>query len=117
MSSGAAVQGSPLSGGYAGAKAAIRFLTRYAADESERHGLGVRFISVLPKLTPATDLGAAAAAAYAARAGEDLAAYLAKTGPALSAEQVGQAVLALATGPDNDQDAYLLTAAGLSPLT
>jgi NAD(P)-dependent dehydrogenase (short-subunit alcohol dehydrogenase family) len=117
MSSGAAVQGSPLSGGYAGAKAAIRFLTRYAADESERHGLGVRFISVLPRLTPATGLGAAAAAAYAAREGEDLADYLAKTGPALSAEQVGQAVLALAIGPGNDRDAYLLTAAGLSPLT
>lgn len=36
MSSGAAVKGSPLSGGYAGAKATIRFLARYAADESER---------------------------------------------------------------------------------
>jgi NAD(P)-dependent dehydrogenase (short-subunit alcohol dehydrogenase family) len=117
MSSGAAVQGSPLSGGYAGAKATIRFLTRYAADESQRQGLGVRFISLLPRLTPATDLGAAAAAAYAARDGEDLAAYLAKTGPALGTDQVGQAVLALATGPGNDRDAYLLTAAGLSPLT
>ena len=38
MSSGAAVAGSPLSGGYAGAKAAIRFITGYAADESERAG-------------------------------------------------------------------------------
>jgi NAD(P)-dependent dehydrogenase (short-subunit alcohol dehydrogenase family) len=116
MSSGAAVNGSPLSGGYAGAKAAIRFLTRYAADESERAALGIRFISLLPKLTPATDLGAAAVAAYAARDGQDLAAYLEKTGPALTAEQVGQSVLELAVGPANDRDAYLLTAAGLTPL-
>jgi NAD(P)-dependent dehydrogenase (short-subunit alcohol dehydrogenase family) len=116
LSSGAAVNGSPLSGGYAGAKAAIRFLTRYAADESERAALGIRFISLLPKLTPATDLGAAAVAAYAARDGQDLAAYLEKTGPALTAEQVGQSVLELAVGPANDQDAYLLTAAGLTPL-
>jgi NAD(P)-dependent dehydrogenase (short-subunit alcohol dehydrogenase family) len=116
MSSGAAVNGSPLSGGYAGAKAAIRFLTRYAADESERAGLGIRFISLLPKLTPATDLGSAAVAAYAARDGEDVAAYLAKTGPALTAEQVGQSVLDLAAGPGNERDAYLLTAAGLTPL-
>ncbi len=69
MSSGAAVVGSPLSGGYAGAKATIRFITSYAADESERAGLGIRFISLLPRLTPATDLGAKAAAAYARRAG------------------------------------------------
>ena len=40
MSSGAALAGSPLSGGYAGAKAAIRFLTAYAASEAERDGLG-----------------------------------------------------------------------------
>src|SRR5262249_17769438 len=36
VSSGAALRGSPLSGGYAGAKATIRFLTSYAASESER---------------------------------------------------------------------------------
>ena len=48
MSSGAAVAGSPLSGGYAGAKATIRFITA-AADESARAGLGIRFISVLPR--------------------------------------------------------------------
>jgi NAD(P)-dependent dehydrogenase (short-subunit alcohol dehydrogenase family) len=117
MSSGAAVNGSPLSGGYAGAKAAIRFLTRYAAEESERAGLGIRFVALLPKLTPATDLGAAAVAAYAARDGQEVAAYLAATGPALTAEQVGEAVLDLAADPAaHDRDAYLLTPAGLAPL-
>src|SRR5215470_7348098 len=34
FSSGAALRGSPLSGGYAGAKATIRFISGYAADES-----------------------------------------------------------------------------------
>jgi NAD(P)-dependent dehydrogenase (short-subunit alcohol dehydrogenase family) len=67
LSSAAAVFGSPLSGGYAGAKAAIRFLTAYAAEESQRAALGIRFVSVLPQLTPATALGAVFAAAYAAR--------------------------------------------------
>ena len=56
VSSGAALRGSPVSGGYAGAKATIRFLTAYAAEESRRAGLGIRFISVLPDLTPATRL-------------------------------------------------------------
>ena len=73
MSSGAALRGSPLSGGYAGAKATVRFIASYAADESARAGLGIRFIAVLPQLTPTTDLGAAAVAAYASRAGLELA--------------------------------------------
>jgi NAD(P)-dependent dehydrogenase (short-subunit alcohol dehydrogenase family) len=116
MSSGAAVKGSPLSGGYAGAKATIRFLTSYAADESQRAGLGIRFVSLLPQLTPATALGAAAVAGYAARQGSDVASYTASLGTPLTPEQAGQAVLGLAAGPESDQDAYLLTAAGLRPL-
>src|SRR5580658_8808564 len=70
LSSGAALFGSPLSGGYAGAKAAIRFLTAYAAEESRREELGIRFVSLLPQLTPATALGAVFAAAYSAREGD-----------------------------------------------
>jgi NAD(P)-dependent dehydrogenase (short-subunit alcohol dehydrogenase family) len=116
MSSGAALRGSPLSGGYAGAKATIRFITSYAAAESERGGLGIRFISVLPQLTPATGLGAAAVAAYAAREGLDVAAYLERSGPALTPEQAGEAFVALASDPGLAAGGYLLTAAGLSPV-
>ena len=97
FSSGAALAGSPLSGGYAGAKATIRFITAYAADEAQRAELGITFTSVLPQLTPATGLGAMAVAAYAARSGLDVPAFLAQRGPG---------------GPA----AYLLTAAGPSPL-
>jgi NAD(P)-dependent dehydrogenase (short-subunit alcohol dehydrogenase family) len=117
MSSGAALQGSPLSGGYAGAKAAIRFVAAYAADESERAGLGIRFTAVLPQLTPATGLGAAAVAAYAARAGMDVEAFLKDRGPALTPEQAGAAITALIGDLGHDQRAYLLTAAGLRPLS
>jgi len=112
LSSGAALRGSPLSGGYAGAKAAIRWLTAYAAEESGRDGLGIRFVSLLPQLTSATALGAVYTAAYAARAdgqGQGLA------GP--TAEQVGEAVTGLVSGAGPDEDAYLLTAAGLRPLS
>jgi NAD(P)-dependent dehydrogenase (short-subunit alcohol dehydrogenase family) len=116
MSSGAALRGSPLSGGYAGAKATIRLITSYAAAESERGGLGIRFISVLPQLTPATALGAAAVAAYAAREGMDVAAYLERSGPALTPEQAGEAFVALASDPGHTAGPYLLTAAGFSPV-
>lgn len=112
MSSGAAVNGSPLSGGYAGAKAAVKFVADYAAIESERAGLGIRFVSVLPRLTPATDLGAKAVAAYADRQGVDVATFVNAGGPALTAEQVGRSVVDLAVG--RQHGSFLLTAAGLA---
>jgi NADP-dependent 3-hydroxy acid dehydrogenase YdfG len=115
ISSGAAVNGSPVSGGYAGAKATIRFIASYAAAESSRNTLGIRFTSVLPQLTPETGLGAAAVAAYAARQGVDVPAFLADRGPALTPKQVGTAITGIVTGSDDGRDAYLLTAAGLSP--
>jgi NAD(P)-dependent dehydrogenase (short-subunit alcohol dehydrogenase family) len=114
FSSGAALFGSPLSGGYAGSKATIRFITSYAADESRRAGLDIRFLSVLPQLTPETELGAAAVTAYAARAGLDVPAFLADRGPSLTPEQAAAAVLSLATG--DASGAYLLAAAGLKEL-
>lgn len=116
VSSGAALRGSPLSGGYAGAKAAIRFLTSYAAAESVRGGLGIRFVSVLPQLTPATRLGEAGVAGYAAREGVDVATFLDAFGPVLTPERVGTEVVRLITDPGHDQGAYLLSAAGLNPV-
>ena len=117
MSSAAALRGSPLSGGYAGAKAAIRWLTAYAAEESAREKLDIRFVSVLPQLTPATALGAVFAAAYAARQGTDTATSTGGPGPMLTPEQAGRAITELAADPSYRENAYLLTAAGLRPLT
>ncbi|HTQ19102.1 SDR family oxidoreductase [Mycobacterium sp.] len=114
LSSGAAVNGSPLSGGYAGAKATVRFIASYAAIESQRAGLGISFVSVLPRLTPATDLGSAAVAAYAERQGVDVETFVQASGPALSAEQVGKSIVEIA-GSRVD-GAYLLTSTGLSSL-
>src|SRR5438034_10483968 len=69
VSSGAAAQGSPVSGGYAAAKRAQWFIADYAAQESERARLGIRVHCVLPALNPSTELGRAGIAAYARRAG------------------------------------------------
>ena len=116
MSSGAALFGSPLSGGYAGAKAAIRFITAYAAEESVRAGLGIRFVSVLPKLTPATDLGAAAVAAYARRSGIDVDEFVKQSGPALAPDHVGKHIADLASS-DQSPGAYLLTPDGIKEIS
>jgi hypothetical protein len=47
----------------------------------------------------------------------DVATFTNGQGPALTPERVGQAITDLVTGAGLDQDAYLLTAAGLGPLT
>jgi NAD(P)-dependent dehydrogenase (short-subunit alcohol dehydrogenase family) len=116
VSSGAALNGSPLSGGYAGAKATVRFITNYAALESERAGLGIDFVSVLPTLTPSTELGAKAVAAYAERQGVDVDTFVQSMPPALTPEQAGKSVLELATGELQGHRAYMLSSVGLSPL-
>jgi NAD(P)-dependent dehydrogenase (short-subunit alcohol dehydrogenase family) len=116
VSSGAAINGSPLSGGYAGAKATVRLITGYAALESDRAKLGIDFVSVLPALTPETDLGAKAVAAYAERQGVDVDTFVQSLRPTLTAEMIGKSVLDIAIGQQRGHRAYMLTAAGLSPL-
>ena len=77
FSSGAALNpnGSPLSGGYAGAKATQRFITMYAQEEAKRAGLDITFTAVMPQFAPQTGVGGPAVEAYATQAGlplEDL---------------------------------------------
>lgn len=124
LSSGAALRGSPLSGGYAGAKATVRFVSQYAAAESRRHALGIRFLAVLPSLSPTTELGTEAAAAYAAYQGVDTGSFVRAMGPLLTPEKAGAALVSLAAADRADDDragdlealAYTLSAAGLQPL-
>jgi NAD(P)-dependent dehydrogenase (short-subunit alcohol dehydrogenase family) len=117
LSSGAALKGSPLSGGYAGAKATVRFITDYAVTESERAGLGISFVSVLPQLTPATDLGAAAVSAYAEQQGVDVDTFVAALAPVLTPDHAGKSILDIASAPHPDHRAYTLSSAGLAPLS
>jgi NAD(P)-dependent dehydrogenase (short-subunit alcohol dehydrogenase family) len=117
ISSGAALAGSPLSGGYAGAKATQRFITGYAQEESSRAGLGISFTAVLPRLTPMTDLGRPAVTAYAARYGLSDEEYVRQLGEPLTPARAGKALVELAgREPDAIGAAYLLTADGLAPL-
>lgn len=114
MSSGAALAGSPMSGGYASAKAAIRYIRGYAAEESERAGLNLRFVTLLPQLSP-TGIGALGVAAYAARQGVDQETFIANLQPVLTPEQVGKGVAALATDSDSAAE-YRISGSGLSPI-
>ncbi len=117
ISSGAALNGSPLSGGYAGAKATQRFITAYAQEEADRAGLGISFTAVFPRITPMTDLGRPAVEAYAARGGQTVEEYLARFGPPLTPAIAGAAVVELARAEAAGlAPGYLLTGAGLQEL-
>jgi 3-oxoacyl-[acyl-carrier protein] reductase len=117
VSSGAALNGSPLSGGYAGAKATQRFITGYAQGEANRAGLEITFTAVLPRFAPLTGVGRPAVRAYAARAGQSVEDFLARAGPLVTPEIAGAAMLELVQADVvTVAPAYLLTGAGLQKL-
>lgn len=96
ITSGAVRQGSPISGGYAGAKQMQVFMTGYAQKEADRAGLGLRFLSLAPaRLMPQTDIGAAGVKGYAAYNGTTESAFLQAMGPGRTPQQVADALIAL----------------------
>jgi NAD(P)-dependent dehydrogenase (short-subunit alcohol dehydrogenase family) len=118
VSSGAALQGSPVSGAYAPAKRAQWFLASYAATEIERAGLGITVHCVLPSLNPSTELGRAGIAAYAKRAGLSDEDFAKRFHPPLTPEIFGGAIADLASSPSSWKDlAYRLSGSGLAPLS
>jgi NAD(P)-dependent dehydrogenase (short-subunit alcohol dehydrogenase family) len=117
VSSGAAINGSPASGGYAGSKATQRFIAGYAQDESHRAGLDITVTAVMPRMTPLGDVGKRGVRAYAARSGQTEQEYLKQLGEPLSPEKAGAALVDLIRAdPATAAPGYLLTAAGLQEL-
>jgi 3-oxoacyl-[acyl-carrier protein] reductase len=119
FSSGAALNpnGSPLSGGYAGAKATQRFITAYAHDEAQRVGLDITFTTVLPQFAPDTGVGQPAVQAYAARVGQSLEDYLRPMRPLVTPEIAGTALVELLQADTATlAPAYRLSGTGLQQL-
>lgn len=101
-SSGAAVAGSPLSGGYAGAKRMLWIMANYANGVSAEKRLGIRFQSVVPmQMVGGTGVGEAGAAGYSAKAGISVEAFLARF-PPMSPRQFGEHVVTLLTDRQYD---------------
>ena len=118
VSSGAAVSGSPASGGYAGAKRTQWFLSEYFQKESDALGLGIRFVVVLPKqIVGTTELGNNAATTYAKRAGMTKEEFLASSEPALSPDGFGDGVASvLSDEAYRDGLAFAIGGAGIEQL-
>jgi len=99
-SSGAAQQGSPLSGGYAGAKRMLWIMAKYANGVAKQKGLGIRFQAIVPtQIIGGTGVGDRASSAYAQSMGLEREAYLARFGAPMPPRKFGEHLVAVLDDP------------------
>ncbi|WP_300074461.1 SDR family oxidoreductase [uncultured Ruegeria sp.] len=118
ISSGAAISGSYLSGGYAGAKRMQHYLTNYTAREAENLGLGLRCYTVYPKqFITGTQTADIASSAYAEAQGVTQEKFMSQWDRQLSPELLADRIIALIDGTaDNATGAWGVTGTSLEPM-
>jgi NAD(P)-dependent dehydrogenase (short-subunit alcohol dehydrogenase family) len=100
VSSGAAVAGSPLSGGHAGAKRMLWLMAHYANLSAAELDTGIRFQAVIPQqIIGETEHGRVAGTAYANKKGITLEAFLRGFGEPLTPRRFGEHLVTLLTEP------------------
>jgi len=115
--SGAALFGSPLSGGYAGAKKMNGFIAEYAAGVTSRTKRPIRFHCLIPPMSPYTEFGAAAARAYAKVSGKTFEDFVRQLPSPPTAADIGTSVVELQQDAEKwNQISYRVSADGLSPV-
>jgi NAD(P)-dependent dehydrogenase (short-subunit alcohol dehydrogenase family) len=118
ISSGAALAGSPNSGGYAGAKRTQLFIANYSQKESDRLGLGLRFTALAPRIMPDTELGKHAVAGYSRYLGISAADFIQSMASPPTSSDVASAVIDLATNPDRAKgNVFIVSGKGLEAVT
>jgi NAD(P)-dependent dehydrogenase (short-subunit alcohol dehydrogenase family) len=99
-SSGAALNGSPLSGGYAGAKRTLWIMAKYANNVSQQADLGIRFQVIVPQqMVAGTGVGEAGAAGYAGAMGVSKDEFLARFGAPMPPRDFGEKVVSVLVDP------------------
>ena len=99
-SSGAAQNGSPLSGGYAGAKRMLWLMAKYANGVSVQNKLGIRFQAILPQqIIGNTGVGDAGADAYARASGIGREEFLTRFGAPMPPRDFGEKVVSVLEDP------------------
>src|SRR5579863_9004257 len=100
VSSGAAENGSPMSGGYGGAKRMLWFMAKYAKGVSEKKGLGIRFLTIVPQqMIFGTGVGDAGANAYARAMGVNPEEFVARFGAPMPPRDFGDKVVSVLDDP------------------
>jgi len=114
ISSGAALAGSPTSGGYAGAKRTQIFMANYSQKESDRLGLGLRFSALAPRIMPDTELGKHAVAGYSRYLGIPAADFIESMASTPASSDVAAAVMELVANPDQSKGkVFIVSGKGL----
>ena len=114
ISSGAALAGSPISGGYAGAKRTQMFIANYSQKESDRLGLDLRFSALAPRIMPDTGLGKHAVAGYSRYLGTSEAGFIQSMDTPPASSDAAAAVIELATNPEQSKGkAFVVSGKGL----
>jgi NAD(P)-dependent dehydrogenase (short-subunit alcohol dehydrogenase family) len=99
-SSGAAQNGSPLSGGYAGAKRMLWIMAKYANGVSAQNKLGIRFQAIVPQqMIGDTGVGDTGAKAYARAMGIGRDEFLARFGAPMPPRDFGEKVVSVLEDP------------------
>jgi NAD(P)-dependent dehydrogenase (short-subunit alcohol dehydrogenase family) len=99
-SSGAALDGSPMSGGYAGAKRMLWLMAKYANAISQQKHLGIRFQVIVPRqMVLGTGTGDAGASAYARAAGITPEAFVERFGAPMSPHDFGEKIVSVLDDP------------------
>ncbi|MBA3666904.1 MAG: SDR family oxidoreductase [Sphingomonas sp.] len=99
-SSGAALTGSPLSGGYGGAKRMLWMMANYANSVSEQMKLGIRFQTIVPRqMVGGTGTGDAGSKAYARAKGITQQAFLDGFGAPMPPRAYGDYVISVLENP------------------
>jgi len=100
VSSGAAVNGSQMSGGYGGAKRMLWFMAKYANGVSQEKNVGIRFQTIVPRqMVLGTGVGDAGANAYAGAMGITPAAFVARFGAPMPPREFGDKVVSVLDDP------------------
>src|SRR5262245_21405672 len=114
IASGAALAGSPNSGGYAGAKRTQMFMANYSQKESDRLGLGLRFMTLGPRIMPDTELGKHAVAGYSRYLGISGADFVKSMHSPPTSSDVATGVIELLTNPDQSKGkVFIVSGKGL----
>ena len=114
ISSGAALAGSPNSGGYAGAKRTQLFIANYGQKESDRLGLGLRFSALAPRMMPDTELGKHAVSGYARYLGISAADFIRSMAAPPTSTDIATAVIELAADADRTKGkVFIVSGKGL----
>ena len=118
ISSGAALAGSPNSGGYAGAKRTQLFIANYSQKESDRLGLALRFTALAPRMMPDTELGKHAVAGYARYLGISEADFIQSMASPPTSSDVATAVIDVVTNPERTKgNVFVVSGKGLEAVS